>query len=423
MDQNEVHESKPLGEVLSHPSTALQPTRTSSSLSSDTSFSHIDNLQSRRHKFDKFVEAVNNLPQPHHKVGIDCSLCDDVRLETERGRSTDKRVALLWDKCRLEAYLDKGMNRESYKYKGPLRGRQSIEAVLQAAHEGCCLCTLVVQAIAALGEDELENLPLVNLETMKVGDAERYTIGRGEYYSSLVIELYAPAGEPTVPADYGLLYITDDPSPLPFIAPAHEISNSVSESFHRAKGWIANCRETHQKCNVGYIEEPKLPTRIIDFGNSNDSVKLIETEDKAALFAALRYCWGDPAILESTKLTQAKLLDYKENIPMESPPKTLFDAVVITRGLGIPYLWIDSLCIIQDSSIDWQVESSHMSEVYTLAFLVIAATDAKDSNVGCLFENRAKSVRLPYLDEFNRQHALCTLEPNSNLSQRCERAT
>ncbi|TGO35427.1 hypothetical protein BHYA_0158g00090 [Botrytis hyacinthi] len=149
-----------------------------------------------------------------------------------------------------------------------------------------------------------------------------------------------------------------------------------------------------------------MPTRVIDVGTSNISVKLIETKNITGRFAALSYCWGDSPTLEDTKLTQAKLSVYKKRIPMDSLPKTLFDAVMITRGLGILYLWIDSLCIMQDSVEDWQIESSRMSDVYMSAFLVLAATEARDSDGGFYLDNRTKSLQLPYLDADGRQNFL-----------------
>ncbi|KAF2827045.1 hypothetical protein CC86DRAFT_291575, partial [Ophiobolus disseminans] len=59
-------------------------------------------------------------------------------------------------------------------------------------------------------------------------------------------------------------------------------------------------------------------------------------------------------------------------------PKALQDAVVVTRGLGIRYLWIDVLCIIQDSPDDWQVESSNMAAIYSNAYIVISADFSAD---------------------------------------------
>lgn len=64
-------------------------------------------------------------------------------------------------------------------------------------------------------------------------------------------------------------------------------------------------------------------------------------------------------------------------------PQTLADTVEITRHLGIRYLWIDRLCICQDDDDDWARESAHMAEIYSNAYLVIAANHANDVSVGC----------------------------------------
>lgn len=65
-------------------------------------------------------------------------------------------------------------------------------------------------------------------------------------------------------------------------------------------------------------------------------------------------------------------------------PQTLQDAVHVTRMLGLQYLWIDSLCIIQDSADDWQREASQMADIYINAYCTIATTRAEDGDEGFL---------------------------------------
>jgi hypothetical protein len=66
-------------------------------------------------------------------------------------------------------------------------------------------------------------------------------------------------------------------------------------------------------------------------------------------------------------------------LQISSLPPTFQDAILITRKLGYRYLLVDSLCIVQVSSHDWQRESVKMSEVYSNAVLCIAASAATDS--------------------------------------------
>ncbi|KAF5666068.1 heterokaryon incompatibility protein [Fusarium heterosporum] len=99
-------------------------------------------------------------------------------------------------------------------------------------------------------------------------------------------------------------------------------------------------------------------------------------------YVALSHCWGSSGIkFKTTKLT---IKDYRQAISFEDLPMNFQDAVVITRSIGIRYLWIDSLCILQDDIEDWQAESSKMASIYRDAYLVLAATQAADSSEGFL---------------------------------------
>jgi hypothetical protein len=64
-----------------------------------------------------------------------------------------------------------------------------------------------------------------------------------------------------------------------------------------------------------------------------------------------------------------------QHIPFDALPTTYRDAIVFTRGLGMQWLWIDSLCIIQDDLTDWQHEASKMSEVSHLPVDKVACPD------------------------------------------------
>lgn len=73
-------------------------------------------------------------------------------------------------------------------------------------------------------------------------------------------------------------------------------------------------------------------------------------------------------------------------IPVEKLPLTFKDGIDITRKLGLGYLWIDALCIIQDSEDDWLKESALMSSVYGGSTITIAASSAQDSSQGCFLK-------------------------------------
>ena len=71
--------------------------------------------------------------------------------------------------------------------------------------------------------------------------------------------------------------------------------------------------------------------------------------------------------------TKANLESHKITIPFLALPATFADAVWFTLGLGIQYIWIDSLCIVQDDTQDWLDESKWMGHVYYNAYIVFAA--------------------------------------------------
>ncbi|KAB5580157.1 heterokaryon incompatibility protein-domain-containing protein [Coniochaeta sp. 2T2.1] len=94
-------------------------------------------------------------------------------------------------------------------------------------------------------------------------------------------------------------------------------------------------------------------------------------------------CWGSTPF---TTLTSANLNCFRQQIPPDALTKAFLDAIHIAQALGFAYLWIDSLCIIQDSPEDWDRESALMEDVYGASSLTIAATSAEDGSVGCFFD-------------------------------------
>ena len=107
---------------------------------------------------------------------------------------------------------------------------------------------------------------------------------------------------------------------------------------------------------------------------------LYESQGEEAKYIALSHCWGGKALLRTTRST---LKNRKKQIQWCRLSKTFQDAVTITRRLGIEYLWIDSLCIIQDDEDDWVAESANMGSIFQNSYLTIAASHASDGEDGC----------------------------------------
>ncbi|KAF1989441.1 HET-domain-containing protein, partial [Aulographum hederae CBS 113979] len=106
-------------------------------------------------------------------------------------------------------------------------------------------------------------------------------------------------------------------------------------------------------------------------------------------YACLSHCWGG---LQPIQTTRGNIESHKRGIDLAKLPLTFREAVLFTRRLGIRYLWIDSLCIIQDNILDWQEQSSNMCSVYGNSHLVLAATKAANPMDGCFAKSQSEYV-------------------------------
>ncbi|OTA87007.1 hypothetical protein M434DRAFT_35537 [Hypoxylon sp. CO27-5] len=145
-----------------------------------------------------------------------------------------------------------------------------------------------------------------------------------------------------------------------------------------AKRWLDVCRETHSPC--AFREERYVPSRLLDVSDYNPKL-VLRAEVQRFEFIALSHCWGGSQPIT----TQAgNLKRHREEINLGTLPKTFQDAIKVTKSLGFRYLWIDSLCIIQDDKEDWERESSEMDKIYSNAELVPAAAVASSAYDGFL---------------------------------------
>lgn len=152
--------------------------------------------------------------------------------------------------------------------------------------------------------------------------------------------------------------------------------------------WLHDCANYHEHCCHQPQLESILPYRVLDLGFREipQNIFLSVGEDRVGSYAALSYCWGKPGS-QRNYLTKKENLELQQKAVDESTfPKTFTDAVVVCRHLGIRYLWIDSLCIVQDCKSDWQTQSGRMGDIYSNASLTISAAVGEDSHAGLFVE-------------------------------------
>ncbi|KAL8847616.1 MAG: hypothetical protein Q9221_007346 [Calogaya cf. arnoldii] len=155
------------------------------------------------------------------------------------------------------------------------------------------------------------------------------------------------------------------------------------------KEWLQECEISHLKCAL--LKQSKLPMRVLNVLGLGDSdlVKLRETMDRPyGHYFALSYVWGKKP---SIRLLQATRNEFMGGVALEKLPKTLQDAVLVTRSLNVQYLWIDALCVCQDSDSDKETQIPYMNEYYRDAVAVISASGAADVYAGFLQPQRTSS--------------------------------
>lgn len=157
------------------------------------------------------------------------------------------------------------------------------------------------------------------------------------------------------------------------------------------------------------------PTRLLQISACDGSISNIRLVLNANLlgskgYIALSHRWGGADVV---KLTEDTLDPFLVDIPLERLPRNFLDAILVTVHLEFEFIWIDSLCIIQDSETDWQQESMNMGRIYRHAQCTIAAVEAQDSHGGLFRERNELELTCCQLlgTQQGGHNLLCALEP------------
>ncbi|KAI0474846.1 heterokaryon incompatibility protein-domain-containing protein [Xylaria cf. heliscus] len=203
-----------------------------------------------------------------------------------------------------------------------------------------------------------------------------------------------------------------------------KLADFVSQTyFEILRYWLKDCDDNHLDCHLepAELSVSRIPTRLIDVRRKDSpDVRLLETLSHQTIpfqhtrYIALSHPWGDTANNTHYYTTRLNINSHKIGIPVDRLPDTFKDAIRVTRELGIQYLWIDSLCIVQGEDGDFNEEAKHMEAVFSSAYCVIAASSAKGMSSGFL-KSRAdrkavkfeRSGELPFyvcesIDNFQR---------------------
>jgi len=166
------------------------------------------------------------------------------------------------------------------------------------------------------------------------------------------------------------------------------INPSDEVCWGTALGWMKTCITEHASC-IASATAPILPNRIIDVLPEDEQTParlILPAANTIARFVALSHCWGSQdKTIGMPKLTSENQTTWQQNgIDVRSLPLNFRDAITVTRRLGIRYLWIDALCILQDSTVDWVAAAPKMADIFGTATLVLSATSAEHCDEGIL---------------------------------------
>ncbi|KAH6999147.1 heterokaryon incompatibility protein-domain-containing protein [Ilyonectria sp. MPI-CAGE-AT-0026] len=256
-------------------------------------------------------------------------------------------------------------------YRPFFRHHDTFDELVASAGTGCALCRILA--------DDFGSRPCKFLATFEKRKSLWWYFGRWEPHVFNIVQHrpYDPVKECVFDAN-GI----EVGKPDRFYRAIPRSSNS-KDAFDTARYWLKNCVDSHTNCSRR--THNSLPTRVIYVGEPplyQEVPRLYaQTAGQFDSYVALSHCWGGNI---PCKLTEAVLQKYQQALPMSQLPQNFLDAISVTRQLGLRYIWIDALCIIQDSALDWQAEASKMASFYSQALVTVSALDSDKSTKGFL---------------------------------------
>ncbi|KAK4038544.1 heterokaryon incompatibility protein-domain-containing protein [Parachaetomium inaequale] len=261
---------------------------------------------------------------------------------------------------------------------------ENVAQVRQSVDEGCHFCTLVLAGLSwnGRGETTLPTDTTIRLDMSTERKWDKVTGTHVKQDCALTVRI----GGRNATVFFKVTPGTENPT-LPVVPDAISDTHTGSpRSMALIKSWLHHCQTHHTACPSS--SPVRLPTRVIDVSPSSDvdATVLVETAtlpSPMGSYLALSHCWGTSTHpLTTTTLTLPTHLLSLPPLSSGTLPPTFRDAILTTRALGFRYIWIDSLCILQDSHADWAAESSRMGAYFSNCTLVLAAADAADSIEG-----------------------------------------
>ncbi|KAJ3544687.1 hypothetical protein NM208_g2931 [Fusarium decemcellulare] len=276
----------------------------------------------------------------------------------------------------------------------------TLAEVEQMARNGCEFAEYLHKKLSSVKEQYLDDT-IVNRVPPQQGDSEP---------NSVIITL---SGENGYDTNCYFTYMAEQESTI-----AHEslqrppnLDPASVGAFDLARKWVQECLNNHSYCENP--TEPFMPTRIIEISSSGKDICICK-DTLPAPYAVLSYCWGGP---QRITLTKSRVQASQLSFVTDTLPRTLRDAVRVCRELGLRYLWVDALCIVQDDPEDKAFEIGNMANIYQNSSVAIMASRAKGVEEGFLHprapfgaRDNSPGFRLPYKSKDGRTGSVILIE-------------
>ncbi|KAI5923474.1 HET-domain-containing protein [Camillea tinctor] len=281
----------------------------------------------------------------------------------------------------------------------------SYDSLLRSKRQGCVACNTFGESNDA---DDL------NLTFAAFGYYSVFCIGleRKDLYPRPLMLIYTGDPIEEIPIEM-IPHDTKD-----FMNSALSTSTASPETWTLVQNWLNECLSKHEACHARFMRlGPKdgslfCPTRLLELQTppplpipphlrsnkwpelTSTYFRLVDNTQYPAnvKYVTLSHCWGPGPAHEKLRLIKSTESKLRKGMPVSDLPRTFRDAFEIVSRLGVRYLWIDRLCIVQDSAADWAAEAGTMKGVYRGGFLNIAALGAADDEFGCFVERDPKIV-------------------------------
>lgn len=299
--------------------------------------------------------------------------------------------------------------------------QHGLEEAIKAATFGCALYVRLLRGLGSFDTLVRDLADRYSVQSFEADiDALKFHLKGVDDVDGLERRLWPKIrfGEVTVTTGHLYGWTKEDDQAARYIdARPHELDVKSSASWKFAQTCFQACKEGHSRCRSRLRDSTDdrwersgrrkldqevtnladVPLRLLQLSPDSSTVRIEDVKDmtdeersllRSSGFAILSYCWGRQ---QSLILTAERDQYFRDGLNAEDLPKTIQDAIRTTRELNVRYLWIDALCIYQDSDEDKIAEISRMAQYYTSATITICAAAAINCDQGFLYRRQEPS--------------------------------